>query len=216
MTQIQVQKREILGKKVKSLRKQGLIPAELYGRDFKNIHLAVSVKDFSKVLKEAGESSVIQLSFDGEKKESVNVLIHDVAKNPTTDEFLNVDFYQVRMDEKITTSVPLKFTGEAPAIKEKNGILIKAIQEIEIETLPANLPQFLEVDLGKLNDIGVSFYVKDLKVNKEIKFLIEPETVIATITEAEKEEEAPKAASVEDVEIVGKKEKEEKGEESKK
>ena len=218
MTDIQVQKREILGKKVKALRSEGLIPAELYGRDLKNIHLEVLEKDFAKVYREAGESSVIKLKISaggGSEKEGkdINVMIHDISKNPLTDEFLHVDFYQVKMDEKITASIPVKFIGEAQAVKEKNGVLVKAIQEIEIEALPGDLPQHIDVDISVLIDIGSSIYVKDINIGKNAKILVDPENVVATVTEQAKEEVVEAPISVEDVKVEGEEKKAEEAKE---
>ncbi len=214
-----VQKREILGEKVKSLRERNFIPAELYGHGFENIHLSVPAKDFSRVFKKAGESTVIKLKVKSEKlkeEDEFNVLINDFQKSPLTNEISHIDFYSVRMDEKITAAVPLEFINESPAVKEKIGILIKAMQEIEIEALPSDLPHHIEVDIGNLSDIGTSIRVKDLKINKGVKLLVDRETVVATVAEIAKEEEVVAPISVEEVKVEGeekKKEKEEKKEE---
>lgn len=211
--ELQVKKREIIGKKVEKLREAGMIPAELYGHDSENVHLSVPAKEFMKLFKEAGESTIINLDLGNEK---LPVLIHDLQKNPLTDEISHIDFYQVRMDEEITASVPLEFVGEAPAVKEKGGILIKAVQEIEIEALPADLPHKIEVDLIGLSDIGRSIHVKDLKIGEKVKALIDAETVVATVTEPAKEEVEEKPISVEEVEVEGEKEKDEKEEKEEK
>lgn len=215
--ELKVQRRTILGKKTKSLRQQGLIPAELYGRDFENIHLSVSAKDFSRVFKEAGESTIIKLKVESDKGEGeYNVLINDFQRSLLTNEISHIDFYSVRMDEKITATVPLEFINESPAVKEKVGILIKAMHEIEVEALPADLPHHIEVDISGLSDVGMNIRVKDLKVNKGVKLLVEPETAVATVAEMAKEEEVVAPASVEEVKVEGeekKKEKEEKKEE---
>jgi len=193
-----VQKREIFGKKVKALRKQGFIPAELYGHGVENIHLSVPAKDFLKIFKEAGESTIINLSLENKK---LPVLIHDVVVDPINDQIIHIDFYQIKMDEKITTSVPLEFIGEAPAVREKGGILVKAMQEIEIEALPADLPASIKVNLNNLSEIGKSIYVKDLQVTKGLKILVESETVVATVIEAAKEEFEEKPITVEEVKV---------------
>jgi len=201
-----VQKREIFGKKVKALRKQGLIPAELYGHGLENIHLSVPAKDFSKLFKEAGESTIINLNLENKK---LPVLIHEVSVDPLSDQIIHIDFYQVKMDEKITTSVPLEFIGEAPAVREKEGILVKAMQEVEVEALPADLPARIEVNLDELSEIGMSIYVKDLKVAKGVEILVEPETVVATVTEPVKEEVEEKPITVEEVKVEAEEKKEE-------
>ena len=198
--ELTVQSRTILGKKIKTLRQQGLIPAELYGHNFENLHLSVPAKEFSRLFKEAGESTIIKLKIKNQKSkiedkenDKLNVLVHDIQKNSLTDEITHIDFYRVRMDEKITAMIPLKFIGEAPAVKEKGGLLVKIAEEIKVESLPADLPHKIEIDLKPLADIGVSIHIKDIKLPKGVKILIDQETVIVTVIEPVVEEvkEAP-------------------------
>ena len=204
--ELSAQTRQILGKGVKILRKNGLVPAELYGHNLANIHLAVPVKEFSRVLKQAGESTVIKLKTEDKE---FNVLVHDVLRNHLTDEFSHIDFYAVKMDEKIKVKVAVVFIGEAPVIKEKNGVLVKAIQEIEVEALPADLPHNIEVNLGSLADIGSTISVKDLKIGEKVKILVSPEAVIASIIE-QKEEEAAPVVNIEEVKVEGEEKRKEK------
>ncbi|MBI2035658.1 MAG: 50S ribosomal protein L25 [Candidatus Liptonbacteria bacterium] len=190
--ELSAKKREKFGKALLGLRAEGYIPAELYGRGIENAHLAVSAKEFSKALKEAGESTVLTVNIDGDKRP---VLIYDIDRDPVRDTVTHVDFYQVRMDEKIKTRVPLEFIGIAPGVKEKNGILVKAMHELEVEALPGDLPHKLEVDMAGLVDIGSSFYVRDLAPIKGVEFLADQETVIASINaKVTEEEEAAMAA----------------------
>lgn len=188
--ELKVQKRESLGKKAAALRGEGLIPAELYGHGLQNIHLSVPVKDFRKVFAAAGESSVVTLEVGSEK---VPVLVYDVQYHPISGEVAHVDFYQVRMDEEIETAIPVEFLGEAPAVKAHGGILVKAMQEIEVEALPGDLPSSIKIELSSLDEIGKSIYVKDLQVGERVKVLVSPETVVATITAPVEEEVAPPA-----------------------
>ena len=174
-----VQPREKLGKSVRSLRKQGLLPAELYGHGIKNVHLSVSFKEFVKVFKEAGSNTLVTLVLGGAKRPA---LIHDIDKDFLSDEITHVDFYQVKMDEKLKTKVPLEFLGESPAVKEQAGILNKAMTEIEVEALPADLPHRLTVNLAALLELNQSIYVRDVAVPKGAHILVDPETVIATVT----------------------------------
>ncbi|MBI4993688.1 50S ribosomal protein L25 [Candidatus Wolfebacteria bacterium] len=197
--ELTAQKREIFGKKVKDLKNQGFIPAEFYGHGIENLHLNVPVKDFAKIFKQAGESAIIKLGVDGKK---FNVLIHDVAKNPFTDEISHIDFYNVKMDEKIKIKIPVSFVGEALAVKEKLGVLVKSMHELEVEALPADLPHHIEVDLSALSGIGSNILVKDLNIDKKVKISVNDHTVVASITELAKEEEAPVAEmKVEDIKV---------------
>ncbi len=195
-----VQKREKFGKQVKVLRREGLIPAELYGHGLPNTHLTVPAKDFGKAFKEAGTNTVITLVVDKEKKPA---LIYDVVHNALTGEVAHVDFYQVRMDEKIKAKVPLAFVGESAAVKEKGAILNKSMSEIEVEALPRDLPHSFVVNLSLLDDIGKSVYVRDLATPKGVELLIDENTAIATAKPpAPKEEEKPVEEAVPDVSAV--------------
>ncbi|PIR44270.1 50S ribosomal protein L25 [Candidatus Wolfebacteria bacterium CG10_big_fil_rev_8_21_14_0_10_31_9] len=196
---LQVQKRDILGKKVKALRVEGLIPAELYGHGKENSHLSVSSKEFAKVLKEAGESTIVNLVLG---KEKIPALIHDAQMDSIKQIFNHVDFYVVKMGEKIRTEIPLEFIGESSAVKH-GGVLIKSIKEIEVEALPADLISHIDVDISKLEEIHSSIYVKDLKISDKIRVLVDLESVVATIIEQAAEEVEAPATSVADIKVEG-------------
>lgn len=191
--------RERLGKSVKRLRNDGQIPAELYGKGVANVHLSVNAKDFRKVFKEAGESAVVNILI-GDAKHSA--LIQDVSRDSITGEPVNIDFYQVRMDEKVKVRVPLEFIGEAPAVKEQSGLLNKTMLDIEVEALPSDLPHSFRVPLDYLKEINSSIYVKNLEVPKGVKIMIEPTTVIATVIPPAPEEEVVEApVNLEEVKV---------------
>jgi len=188
MVDLQVKTRNIFGKKVKKLRQQGLIPAELYGHQIANKHLSVSQKEFKKIYQaEKEQASLINLITEDNQK--IPVLIKEVGIDALTREILNIDFYQVKTGENVRVKIPIHFIGEAPATK-KGFVLVKVLDEIEIESLPQNIPQHFEIDLSSLNELGQSIYVKDVKTKKEVKILNDPEAVIATIITHK--EEAPK------------------------
>ncbi len=199
--ELQVQKREKFGKALRVSRKEGLIPGEVYGHGFKNEHVAIKAKDFLKVFDEAGESTIVNLKLG---REGWPVLIYDVKKDYLSGEVAHVDFYRVTMTEKIKAKVPLEFIGESLAIKDKLGILNKAMSEIEVEALPANLPHNFQVDLSSLVDLTSNIYVKDLSISKNVKVLVDLETVVATIVPMQKEEVvAPVVADVSTVKVEG-------------
>jgi large subunit ribosomal protein L25 len=193
------QMRTQFGREVKQVREKGLVPAELYGHGIKNEHVSIVKKEFIRVYKKAGESTLIDLVLDAKKHP---VLIHDVQHNPITDEIESVDFYQVRLDQKIRLKVPVSFIGEAPAVKEKGGVLVKALSEVEVEALPAELPHQIEVDLKALTEIGSSFAVGQIKVPASVRVLVDPSFVIATITARITEEEEAKLAAAADVSTI--------------
>jgi len=196
--ELTVKKRNIFGRKTKVLRKQGLIPAELYGHSIPNLHLSVSLKDFQLVYKEAGKNSVVDLVVS-EDKDRRPVMIHEVSLNPVNDEIMNIDFYQIRLDEKIIVQVPLEFKGLAPAVKDKGGVLIKSLQEVEVEALANNIPHNITVDLTKIVNIGENIHVRELDVPSGVKMLLDGETVVATVVEKAAEEEQEIKAEVEEI-----------------
>lgn len=193
-----VQKREKLGKAVKSLRKAGVIPAEFYGHKKENFHLSVNEKDFQKVFEEAGENTVVNLLIEGRQ---VPALIHDVQRDFLGGNIIHADFYGIRLDEKIKIPVPLEFVGEAPAVKEKSGILNKTLSEIEAEALPSDIPHNFVVDVSVLLDLNQSVYVKDIKVSPRVEILLSPETVVATITPPREEEKVEAPVEVSEVKV---------------
>jgi large subunit ribosomal protein L25 len=194
--ELQAETREAFGRDIAALRVSGRIPAELYGHGVENLHLNVSLKDFHKVFKEAGENTVVEIVINGKKHPT---LIYDVQMDPVSDEVVHADFYVVRMDEKIKAKIPVEFEGEAPAVKEKSGILVKALQEIEVEALPGDLPHNIKVDVSILIDIDMSIHIKDLPAVKGVEILMDPETVIATMTAQMTEEEEAALAGPTDV-----------------
>ena len=208
MFEIQTENRNIFGKKLEPFRKKGKLPAVLYGPKEKARPIFISLKDFKKIWDEAGESTVIQLNLGDTKKE---VLIQDVAMDPVKGEPVHVDFYAVLMDKPIKASISLVFEGISPAVKNLGGILIKVMHELEVEALPKNLPHELSVDISALASFENKISAKDIILSKGVKLISNPEETIALI-EAPREEEAPASEekiAFEEIEVVGKKEKEE-------
>lgn len=205
---LKVEKRTTLGKKLKALRNKGLIPAELYGHGLENVHLEVVAKEFSGAHKEVGESTIVNLVLEGKK---IPALIHDTTSDFLSNKISHIDFYAVKMDEKIKTHVPFEFTGESAAVKQ-GGVLVKSMKEIEVEALPGDLPRDIEINLSILENLHDSIHVKDLMVSDKVKIYADAETVIVTVIEPAKEEEAAPVISVEDVKVEGEEKKKEKEE----
>ena len=179
-----------LGKKVKHLRKSGFLPAVVYGDRVPAQSLAIPLKEFERVFSEAGESTVVQLYIDheGEKKEPLNVIIADVAYDAVDGAVLHTDFHAIRMDQAIRVSVPVEFIGESPAVKNFGGVLVKTVQELEVESLPSDLPHALMIDVSSLEVIDAKLFVKDITVPKGVKILADSDEVIALISAQSKEE----------------------------
>src|SRR3990167_7676684 len=145
--ELNVQNREIIGSRVSSLRKEGLIPAVIYGRGLVALNIHVPAKDFEKVSAEAGESTLVYIKRD---KEELPTIIHDVSLDPVSDKIIHADFYKVRLDEKITDSIPIVIVGESPAVKNLGAILVTNINELEVEAFPQDLPHEFMVDVSGL------------------------------------------------------------------
>lgn len=179
----------------KEWRKKGFVIGEVYGNGFDNVHVAVPAKEFAKAYKAAGETTVVTLDAAGAK---VSVLIQDVVRDSFSGVVEHADFRQVRMDQKITAYVPVEYVGESPAVKG-GAVLVKAMSDIEVEALPADMPHALTVDLAKLVNVGDSILVKDLAVSKKAEIQAEPDAVVATVTAQREEEVAAPAMTMDDV-----------------
>lgn len=179
--------RDVIGKKTAQGKKEGLVPAVVYGKKVDSKNLWVKALDFERLLKKAGESTIIELDVDGKDKR--NVIIYEIQKDPVTSRYIHADFFQVRMDEEIETEVELVYVGEAPAIKELSGVFVKNMDEITVKCLPADLPSEIKVDISGLKTFDDYIYVKDLKIPEKVKIEIDPETVVALVTPPRSDEE---------------------------
>lgn len=197
--QLESRARDIQTDVVSKLRKEGFIPAELYGHNVPNVHLAVSQNVFEKVFRKAGESTIIELLDPSGKVH--NVLIQDVQKHYLTSEPIHVDFYEVKMTEKLTATVELEFVGEAKAVRELGGTLLKVLTQVDVQCLPADLPSVIEVDIASLNDFDDVIAIKDLKVSDKVEVLGEPEEVVAKV-QAPRDVEAELAEPVGEVDVT--------------
>jgi len=186
--ELKSEKREIFGKKVGALRKKGLIPAIVYGGKNASTPLVVESKDFKKVFKNAGETTLVQLFVDNGKLPK-NVLIYDVSQDPVTDEIRHVDFYEVNMDEKIATKVPLVFIGDAPAVADLGGVLVKVMQEIQVKALPSDLPHQIEVDISALKTFDDNILIKDIKFPNDVEVLESASSSVASVVPPRSEAE---------------------------
>lgn len=187
---LEVQKREIVGKKVASVRALGLIPAVVYGHGAASKQISVPYNIFEKVYRQAGESTLIDLVIDS--RSTVTTLIQEVQKDPVTDRFIHVDFYEVTMTEKLNANVSLKFTGVAPAVKELGGTLVKNITEVEVRCLPGDLIHEIEVPLGSLATFEETITIADLTRPSGVEILGTKDTIVVTVAPPISEEELKK------------------------
>jgi len=174
-------KREILGKKVRFLRRQGIIPVHLFGHNIESMALQCDTGQVQRVLIQTGRTGLISLKVDKAKKPR-NVMVREVQREPATGELLHVDFYQVRMEEKIRVEVPIVPVGEAPALKEKENFLAQELNSLTIECLPDKMPSRVELDLSSLTEVEQAIRVKDITLDEGITVLNNPEQMVAKIS----------------------------------
>lgn len=180
------------------------LSAVLYGKGIETQSLKLKLADFVKVFTAAGESNLIKLEAEAA---AVNVLVKDIQRDPIKHFINHVDFYQVNMKEKVNTEIPLHFIGESKVVRELGGMLNKEIHEVEVECLPSDLVDHIDVDISVLNDFDDVIKIADLNVPKGLEINADGETIVAMVmkpkTEVEKSEEnaaaptAPAAAPAE-------------------
>jgi len=186
--QLTAEERTTLGKKVKKLRRVGLLPGNVYGKGLNSHAVQVKLSDFEHVYKQSGETGLVDLTYGGNTKP---VLIKNLQMNYATRSVLHVDFYQVNLKEKVKANIPIVFTGEAVAVTDKIGLLLQNLSEVEVEALPDNLPENIEVSVEQLAQIGDQITVASLKVSSDVVILTDPSQVIAKIAEPTAEEPEP-------------------------
>ncbi len=211
MFAIKAKKRDIT-EKLDTLRKSGEIPAVFYGMGKETTSIKAPLAQFKKVWRDAGESSAVKLSLPtGE----IDVLIHEVQVDPITDEPIHADFLVIDMKKKIQVKVPVEFEGVSPAVKSGLGNLVKVLHEVEVEALPADLPQKLVVDISKLATLEDVVTVSEIKLPSGVSAITPLTDIVASIVmqvEEKEEEVAPVDLSAIEVEKKGKKEEEGAGE----
>lgn len=197
-----------------TIRRAGGLPAVIYGKEAEATPIQVGAKAFSQVYRQAGESSLVTLEMPGEEERLI--LFKEPQHDPRTGDIIHVDFYQIKLGEKIKTNVPLVFEGEAPAIEEFDGVLITNKDEVEIECLPRNLPKDIKVDLSGLKNIDDTILIKNLELPEGVEVLDDPEDSIVVVTRQREEEEEPVVSeeeAVEGIEVEGEKKEERETEE---
>lgn len=184
---LQVQPRTILGKKTKRLRSQGLVPAHIFGAETDSMNIQLDLREFINLLKDAGETQLVQLLIAGEKNPRP-VLVAGVQKDHLTGRPIHIDFHQVVMTQEVEIEVPLKIDETAaPAVRDGKGILLGQISEVTVKALPDSLPEEIVVDVSGLIKVGDMVYVRDLPVPDGVEMVTEPDRAVAIIETAEEE-----------------------------
>jgi large subunit ribosomal protein L25 len=184
---LEANKRTEKNGKAKNVRREGFIPAIIYGGKAESSSIKVKDLDFNRVFAVAGESHLIDLAVDGASP--AKVIVKDIQKDSLTDKIIHIDFYQVDMKKKIIAAIPLHFVGESKAVKELGGTLVKNMDELRIECLPENLVDYIEVNLSSLENLHDAIKISDIKLPAELKLASEADETVATVLEQAKEEE---------------------------
>lgn len=192
--------RQDKGKKVQTVRASGDTPGVIYGHGTKSAVIAVDSKQLERVYHEAGSNKIIELTID--KDTTKSALFHDVQHHPLTGRLLHFDLYEIKMDEAIETEVPIHYLGEAPAVYNQGGVLLKSLDAVEVKALPLDLPESIEVNLEELEEVNDAVHISDLKVDSAVTILNDPDAVVTQVVppkteeelEAELEEEVPEDA----------------------
>jgi large subunit ribosomal protein L25 len=205
---IQATRREIIGKHVKASRKEGKLPAVIYGRHIESTPIWLDLRDATKTLASMQVSSLVTIDL-GDAKHLT--LVREKQRNYLTGMLLHIDFQAVSLLEKLRTDVTVVVHGESPAVKNLNGVLVMNMDSLEVECLPQYLPEQIMVDISALQTIGQSILVKDIAVMEFVEILNDPEDVILVVTaqEAEEEEEAVPVEGEPEILVKGKEEEEE-------
>ncbi len=204
MLKLNIQERD-LKDSAASFRTKGLLPCVYYGPKDKPVSIVADQTEFLKILKQAGESTVVAL-VNG--KEEIEVLIHDVSYDPVKGQVIHVDFYVPEKGKTVEVEVPIEFVGVSGAVKDMGGTLVKVLHGIEVEALPKDLPKNVTVDISVLKDLESQILAKDIKLPAGVTLITDPEEVVASISAAE-EEEAVAVADIASIEVAKKGKKEE-------
>lgn len=191
---LDAKKRDVFGKKLKRFRKDGAVPANIYGPGFKSQAISIVWKDFNKTYRIAQETGIVYLKLE---KQEVPVLIKNVQRHPVTSGILHVDFRKVDLSKNIETEVPLKIVGESPAVVQKGGVLLTHTDHIKLEALPENIPHEIEIDISNLTEVGSEIKVSDLKRSDKYTIKEDAEKLVLAITEHKEESLEPETAAAE-------------------
>jgi large subunit ribosomal protein L25 len=210
---LEAEKRELVGKKVNRLRKEGKIPAVIYGRDYEATPITLDLRNTTNTLSKVSSSTILTLVLDGKEQSS---LIREIQKDFIRNEILHIDFLAVSSKEKLRTNVSISLIGEAPVLEEFDALIVSGIENIEVECYPQDLPESIEVDLSSLKELGDAIYLKDIPAPANVEFLTDGEELVVVASAvkeeaAEEEEEIAEVAEEGEPEVIehGKKEEEE-------
>jgi large subunit ribosomal protein L25 len=189
----EVTTRSVTGKKTRFLRRQGITPAHLFGQGLDSVAVQCPTNELQRAISQKGTTRLMDLKLDDEK-EARSVFIREIQRDALSGEIIHVDFYQVNKNRKIRVAVPLVLVGDAPAAKLKNNIIEQLMSEVEVESLPGDLPPQIEVDITSLAEANQSMKIGDIVVKPGVVLMESPEQLIVKVTTIMEEKEAVPAA----------------------
>lgn len=178
--------RNVLGKQVKALRREGGLPAVLYGHNFDPVSITLNAKEASRILAGVTSSQLLTLEIGGKKH---SALVREKQRHPVRGNLIHIDFLAVSMTEKLRAMVVIDTAGEAPAVQDFDGLVVSGVEQVEVECLPGDLPERITVDLSSLKEIGDAIYVRDVKLSSAVEILTDPDEMIVLVTAPSVEEE---------------------------
>ena len=204
---LEAEQRTVLGKKVKALRREGKLPAVIYGKGVDPLPITLDARDVRITLAEIGANTLITIKIDGEDHLA---LVRDLQREVISRGLLHVDFQAVSLEESISTTVPVAVEGEAPAVSEYNALLVTELEELEIEAKAKDLPDRITVDVTGLTEIGDNILIRDLMISGDVRILNDPDEIVIVVAaptvleiEIEEEEEAELLEELPEAELLG-------------
>ncbi len=176
--------RTIIGKKVKNIRLAGKVPAVIYGSEVESLPITLDKKDTTNTLNKFSGSTILTIEVDGKEHAA---LVREIQQDYIKGDLLHVDFLAISLTEKLQTFVSITLVGVAPVLEEYSALIVSGIDQIEVECLPQDLPEVIEVDVSSLEELGSAIYLKDIPAIDKVEFLSDPEELIA-VASAIKEE----------------------------
>jgi len=188
--------RTVVGKKVASLRRQGILPATVYGKGVDNLTIQVNSREFGQIFRKAGRTGVISLNIEG--KPTTSVFVHTFQRHPLTREIIHVDFLAVNLREEVTVEVPVTIVGESPLVARDEAVINLSHNILQVRALPTSIPQHIEVDVSGLDAFDKSIFVRDLATSDSYTILTDGDELLVSLTASRTEAAAEEAASEEE------------------
>ncbi|NTU72893.1 50S ribosomal protein L25 [Candidatus Roizmanbacteria bacterium] len=192
--------RNILGKQVRRLRKEGTIPANVFGDGMKATSILVNAKEFAPIYKQVKETGIVYLNLE---KDAIPTLIKDIQRHPVSNDILHIDFRKVNLKQKIETIVPIMIVGESTAIAQLSGILLTQADHLNVECLPENIPANIEIDISSITELGQEIKVSDIPAHADYVLKEEPERVILSVIAHKEESVVPETTVTTVPEVIG-------------